>query len=298
VFALPRVKQRLEASLQDVMVRTERLALTADRNGMLTEVPSEHVALTASDLADYLGMQRVARSLEHSDILEYWKSAPYLLNFMEDYDFKRKFREAIEYGENPEFTRAVRSIGNGLLDHEAVAKYGQIDPANARLRSLQHETLGRKAWQLLWIPPSLPYLEPSGPYANPDLRGFSKRLVFSTWRMVPTAITTLLTYEAERRMVLDQQLTELARSQAEMTGRMQTMAEVFGTPVCEATVSSTTRRAWRPSRSGWSCCGTSSASTVGQRRRCSRSSTVTAPPRPTVSLFGRGSSATSSTARR
>ena len=59
------------------MVRTERLAASLDRNGMLREV-SAGAEVDADDLRAYLGMQRVARVIEAPDVIEYWKSAPYL----------------------------------------------------------------------------------------------------------------------------------------------------------------------------------------------------------------------------
>lgn len=90
------IKAELENLLRRVMVRTERLALRADRNGMLQEVISENVRLTAGDLQQYFGLQRVAREVEHAAVLEYWKSAPYLLNFMEDYALRRQLNRAIE----------------------------------------------------------------------------------------------------------------------------------------------------------------------------------------------------------
>ena len=57
------------------------------------------------------------------------------------------------------------------------------------------------AWRLLWIPPALPYYEPAGAYADPVLRGLTKRLVFGSWTVVPKMLTCLLSYEAERRMI-------------------------------------------------------------------------------------------------
>jgi hypothetical protein len=47
----------------------------------------------------------------------------------------------------------------------------------------------------------LPYYEGSGPFATPELRNFTKRLVFSCWKVVPKAIATVLSYEAERHMM-------------------------------------------------------------------------------------------------
>ena len=198
---LTRVKTRLEEVLRQVMVRTERLALKADRNGMLVEVPASEVILRPADILHYLGLQRVAKHLGHDDVLEYWKSSPYLLNFMENYDFKHKLKRAVDGQEDAELARCVKSIGSGLLEKNEIEKYQRLDPANARLRSLHHDTIGREAWKLLWIPPSLPYYEGSGPFASPDLTRFTKRLVFSSWRVVPKAIASVLSYEAERCMM-------------------------------------------------------------------------------------------------
>ena len=77
----------------------------------------------------------------------------------------------------------------------------EIDPGNARLRSLFSGTIGANAWKLLWLPPSLPYYELGWPFADPALKKFTKRLVFSSWRMVPRMIASLTSYEAERNMI-------------------------------------------------------------------------------------------------
>lgn len=196
------IKNAVESSLKKIMVRTERLALSADRDGMLEEVKPSNVTLKASDLKHYVDLQRIAKQLDHSDLIEYWKSAPYLLNFMEDYEFKRKLRTAMEIASDSGLAKAVRLLGSGLLDRDEVDRYQRLDPGNARLRALHADTIGCKAWRLLWTPPSLPYYQPSGAFADPDLAAFTKRLVFSSWRVVPKAIASVLSYEAERSMML------------------------------------------------------------------------------------------------
>ncbi len=44
-------------------------------------------------------------------------------------------------------------------------------------------------------------LRAAGPFAELAAARFTKRLVFSSWHVVPKAVATLLSYEAERRMV-------------------------------------------------------------------------------------------------
>ena len=80
-----------------VMVRTERLASTPDRNGMLKEVPAAPLELRASDALDYLAVQNVARAVEHHDAIDYWKSTPYVLNFLDEgYKLKSELRKMLE----------------------------------------------------------------------------------------------------------------------------------------------------------------------------------------------------------
>lgn len=199
---LLRIKSDLEHCLRQVMVRTERLALRSDRNGMLREVSPEFVSLSAPDVEQYLQLQRIARALDHDDILEYWKSAPYLLNFMDDYDLKRKLQNAIDSPQqDTELIRAIRHAQSGWLNRDEIVRYSRLDPANSRLRSLHRDTIERGTWRLLWIPPSLPYYVGRGPFADPELLRFTKRLVFSCWRVVPKAIASVLSYEAERCMI-------------------------------------------------------------------------------------------------
>lgn len=203
VDELLRIKRELENLLRSVMVRTERLSIDANRDGMLKQMDCLAMSLDETDVEHYLALQQIASSLEHGDMLEYWKSAPYLLNFMEHYDVKRKLYNAMEVQADSSLAKQFRKLGAGLLNRQAIEEYSKIDPGNARLRSLQADTLGKNAWKLLWIPPSLPYYASSGAYSEAGAEGFTKRLVFSSWRVVPKAVASLLSYEAERLMMLE-----------------------------------------------------------------------------------------------
>lgn len=199
---LKETKCRLEAQLLRVMVRTERLAATEDRDGMLKEVSPVNVTLETQDLYAFLGMERVTKILDQGSTLEYWKSAPYLLNFMDDYKLKQDFVDATSSPEkNEELANVIAAAENLLLPWKDIARYKEIDPGNARLRSLLADVVETGGWRLLWIPPSLPYYRLEGPFADPALRNFTKRLVFSSWLMVPKVVATMLSYDVERRMI-------------------------------------------------------------------------------------------------
>jgi hypothetical protein len=194
------IKGRIEERLRRVMARTERLAVTSDRSGMLREIASS-ARLEESDVRQYLSSSRVATALDHGEIVEYWKSAPYLLNFMDKYELKKSFHAAVQSGGTPELYHALSQPAAGLLPWDDVLAYRAIDPANSRLRELLQDTVEKDLWRMLWLPPSMPYYSLGGAFADGKSMETTKRLVFSSWKVVPKVIATVLSHEAERRMI-------------------------------------------------------------------------------------------------
>ena len=123
---------------------------------------------------------------------EYVKSCPYLLSFMDNYQYKIQIKEY-----KPKSCYDYRRIL--FLDEQKIWTYKKIPFNNARLESLMATTFQDNAEKLLWIPPSLPYYQPGGVYKN--VQNFTKTLVFSGWEMVPRIIACMLSYEAERLTV-------------------------------------------------------------------------------------------------
>lgn len=193
-------KRRVENRLRRVMSRTERLSVTADRNGMLVECPMPGTQLNAPDIRAYAGVDQLSRYLRSGDVVDYWKSAPYLLNFMGDYKLKQELRSVLTTGSDQEVVRAAKLIP--LVSREDVEGYKAIDPGNARMRALAEQTVGIGAWQILWLPPSLPYYRSESAYGDQTLQRMTKRLIFSSWNMVPDAVSVLLSYDAERQMMV------------------------------------------------------------------------------------------------
>ena len=76
----------------------------------------------------------------------------------------------------------------------------RLDPANARLRSVFEWLERGEGWKLLWLPASLPYYVDSGAWKAARERQLSKRLIFSTWSVVPKAVASMVSYEVERRI--------------------------------------------------------------------------------------------------
>lgn len=188
-----RARRGIEGSLRKVMARTERVASTIDRDSMVRETQMS-ISVLPGDLREAAYVSDVARALEAPEIIEYWKSAPYLLNFMRDYAMKRLMGEKLERPAANLRWALIKARG-AMLDHARLDAYEPLDPANGRMRSMMSDMFGEGLDQNLWIPPSMPYYG-SGRQSPP----LTKALIFSSWSMVPDAIAALLSFEAERRM--------------------------------------------------------------------------------------------------
>jgi hypothetical protein len=187
-------KDAVEALLRRVMCRTERpVAGAAD---MLAAKVDQPAPPTAADLLGFVAMQAIADEVGGALSVEYWKSAPYFLNFMDGYQLSEKVR-------NHDFDPAARR--RLLADAQIIRRADlvgdvEIEPGNARLRQLVTETLDRGLWRLLWVPPSMPYHEPAGAFAEVDPTLVTKRLIFSSWAAAPSAIASILSVTANMRM--------------------------------------------------------------------------------------------------
>lgn len=190
-------RDSVQMRLLKVMARTERVAMTTNLDAMVSEPPVP-TPLGEDDLRQVVAIDRLASLLKAGDTIEYWKSSPYLLNFMKGYKLRERL-DAAEMNGADGLRVALEAARDTLLTKAQIDRYARLDPGNARLRGLFRETLDAGLWQLLWMPPSLPYLEPGGAYATAG--AITKALIFSSWRVVPDTIATLASFEAERRML-------------------------------------------------------------------------------------------------
>jgi hypothetical protein len=198
---LMETKQNMESILRKVMVRTERLAASADRNGMLEETVGSENKLSPEDLVAFAHLDRVAQFLKVENQVEYWKSSAYPLNLMDEYKIKQQFHKVVKEASHHDLYELLENSEHYLLHWSDIQKYHRIDAGNARLRSLIEQSVGTGNWKLLWLPPSLPYYQPEGPYKGLSPYGLTKTLIFSSWQIVPKMIAALLSFEAEREIM-------------------------------------------------------------------------------------------------
>ena len=188
---------KLRRSLMKVMSRAERPRVTAENSLQERVTPADGVR--SEDLLGFTALHTVAEVVAKEwdrplMTTEYWKSAPFFVNFCDGYRLGQRIRET-----SPS-ARARAGLGSTQRIHrDSITGFKPQDGGNARMRQLIENTVDQDWWKLLWVPPSLPYLKPDGPYER--AAGMTKMLVFSSWTATPTAVASILSYEAERRMV-------------------------------------------------------------------------------------------------
>lgn len=217
-------RDAVQQVLRRVMCRTERLSVSDDFNAMTVDKwQSQPLHVTAGDVQNFIATDNVVRFLNDTDSttnqplhapIEFCKSAPFPLSFLDDYKLKQQLRARRREGSVQKELRANR---DAWIDHKKVHQYkltfqeGETSAANAKLTQVLQEVLDRNGERLLWVPPSLPCYPLAGSFA--DSMGFSKTLIFSAWLMVPRMLSSLISYEVERRTIgnadsIDQQEKE------------------------------------------------------------------------------------------
>ena len=191
-------RRRVEDELRRVMVRTERLGAGDDRNGMLTEIACV-AALEASDVSDYVAMERLSKLVGAQSMLAFWKSVPSFVNFGEGYKADDRLIAALnDPGQRSDAIALLSSI-EGRIDWSKWKRFEQLNAGNARQRILREQTIDNEAWRMLWLAPSLPYYEMGSTWTG-TRADFTKRLIFSSFVGVPRSVSSHISYEAERHM--------------------------------------------------------------------------------------------------
>ncbi|MDL2267512.1 hypothetical protein LJC46_05945 [Desulfovibrio sp. OttesenSCG-928-G15] len=186
-----------ETSLYESICRTERF-----NSSIIDDSGAKEVPVSSADVLSYLEIQKYLRMCGVDEVpLDYVKSSPYLLSFMDRY----KQKEALKRLGSKRRVWELPKYGTLLLKEGDIDKYRSIPPNNARLQHLGNLVFDRGKGgtgkngmeQLLWLPPSRPYYSVvKGVFAKK--KNLSKFLVFSSWEMVPRMLASMLSYEAER----------------------------------------------------------------------------------------------------
>lgn len=204
-------KNRAEDAMYQGVCRTERF--NVNKNGIIDDSKAREIAIDEGDIISYVKTQSLLKDIEASNIpIDYVKSCPYLLSFMNQYKQKR---EIVSYFNKHKDYSLLNKRKDLFLNRNHIQNYKEIPMNNARLEYLK-EMLFQKGKngleKLLWIPSSKPYYVTNSLFdKNPNA---SKVLVFSSWEMVPKMIAGMMTYEAERLTI-----GKLYNSETEKAGK-------------------------------------------------------------------------------
>lgn len=194
-------KNIAEDTMYEAMSRTERY-----RNSSQDDT---YLKINTGDIASYCQMQEVLGECNKMSEgrfgvktlpMEYAKSSPYLLSFMDKYKLKEKLAKA--YTEHP---WKIKQKQQYLIKKKNINTYERIPSCNAKLDKLSNILFGEKGEkhgeQLFWIPASHPYYKIPASNVFAKNQDFSKVLVFSAWEMVPRMIACMISYAIEQKSI-------------------------------------------------------------------------------------------------
>jgi uncharacterized membrane protein YkvA (DUF1232 family) len=199
-------KHKIEAVLQQVMCRTERNRYIDDSCKGITELPADGENTRGmlpkyDELRQYVELsqfllQDPKRAREHGrKVLDYWKSGPSLLSFMDGHyaliktlrDNQEQIPKHLLLNVGKELTQSHRYNQKFRLFFENVFRESFANSDNA----------AKEDWPFLWIKPFCTYHQDTFYEGRPLPQKF---LVFSHWHFVPKTVAFLTSSELERRL--------------------------------------------------------------------------------------------------
>lgn len=191
-------KKAAEDALYGLVCRTERISAKDSTDLTRLVDRDRELEVEVVDIRSYMEASEVFEKIGKSYHvpIDYIKSCPYIMSFMKDYKLKKDVEKY--FSENPKELKLIKK-DSLWLNQRDIKQYKPVKCGNARLERVKEHIFKDKAELLLWVPPCRPYYPSSGAYTGAE--NFSKTLIFSSWEMVPRMVSSLLSYEAERKTV-------------------------------------------------------------------------------------------------
>ena len=192
------VKANAEDELFKNICRTERFTETQISDIIDSSDVDNSLTVLKEDIESYKEAQDLLDELK-LDInvpIDYIKSSPYIMSFMNHYQLKNKIEKYFANHPN-DISKIQKPIF--WLNEREINDYNEISYNNARLNNLMNNVFNGNALNILWVPPSNPYYELGGAFEGCE--NFSKTLIFSAWEMVPRMISSFVSYEFERQTI-------------------------------------------------------------------------------------------------
>lgn len=192
------VKSNVENELYKNICRTERITEKKLEDLFEDINLNRHLNVMEEDIESYIQFQELLdKTIGKKVPLDYIKSSPYLMSFMKcKYKLKEKLGEYFKKNQI-EFDKLEKDTF--WIKRRDIKNYNEIKYNNARLIELLEHVLKDGVEKLLWVPPSLPYYDSNDIFK--EMHNLTKTLIFSSWEMVPPMISSIISYEIERRTI-------------------------------------------------------------------------------------------------
>lgn len=199
-------KRLVEELLRAYICRTERTAVEPDIERIFHNVEVGFAVPSIEEIQEFICLDKLAGTLNqesgglvHADIMKFHKAAPWCLSFLSGYQLRDSLQR---YRDQPQVAAAIKATSSAWIPYEKLQEFRVDLSRNApskRFQAVLEAAAPAGAEKLLWVPPAMPYYAGSGPYADRD--GFTKTLLFSSLVLTPRALSALVSYECERRLV-------------------------------------------------------------------------------------------------
>lgn len=198
-------RRQAEKALRPYICRTERasignhcadITMARDLNCLRSFSQDE---IEAFCQFDGVGQALVSTkpAIRHMPLIELHKAAPWPLSFLEGY----KLRSELQNSRDRNVRHALKKATKAWIPHDKLNHYKLDlirDVPHAKLREVANAVFEDSSEMLLWVPPCRPYYRFGEPFASNA--NFTKTLLFSNYHIAPRALSSLMSYEAERRL--------------------------------------------------------------------------------------------------
>ncbi len=201
-------RDAVESTLRPYICRSERAGIEPDIERIFSnpDVEAPPRVPDTAEIESFVALDQLAEALKQAtegaagrDIMMFHKAAPWSLSFLGGYQLRESLRKNSDV---PEVAAALKRSAAAWIPYEKLERY-RIDLSreapSSRFMQVLQAAAPEGAERLLWIPPSLQYYEPDGPFAGKQ--GFSKTLLFSSLVLAPRALSSYVSYECERRLL-------------------------------------------------------------------------------------------------
>lgn len=200
-----RPKQLVESILRAYLCRTERAGLEPGIERVFRNVVPCNTVPTPAELSEFVALDKLAMTINcetegavHTDVMGFYKAAPWCLSFLGGYQLRNHLEQ---HRQNPKVAAALKAASAAWIPYEKMKRFKvdlRGDAPSTRFKQVLDAAAPLGAEKLLWVPPAIPYYEGAGPYI--DQQGYSKTLLFSSLVLAPRALSSLVSYECERRL--------------------------------------------------------------------------------------------------